>query len=280
MAPVRPLLNLNLIQGRGVITRAYQALGGDPEATGQLGLHRRVGAEGDHQAARGADPPRRHRLPRAARGGRPVHGQHDWPTRAARSASSTTASSRATRSPRARMELGDRTIDLASIKVPVLVFAGSHRRHRAAGGRAAVVAAAHRVGARSASRSCPAATSACSPAAPPAARPGGRSTSGSTRWSGRDVAACAKKAPAKKAPAKKKRLPRRPLQRRPQRRRRQPPRRPPRRHRLEPLAPLRLGRTRGRSAHDESRRWRCPAASASATAAARSRPARSAPSRG
>lgn len=31
MAPVRPLLNLNLTQGRGVITRAYQAMGGVPK---------------------------------------------------------------------------------------------------------------------------------------------------------------------------------------------------------------------------------------------------------
>jgi polyhydroxyalkanoate synthase len=31
MAPVRPLLNLNLIDGRGIITRAYQAMGGIPK---------------------------------------------------------------------------------------------------------------------------------------------------------------------------------------------------------------------------------------------------------
>jgi polyhydroxyalkanoate synthase len=31
MAPVRPLLNLNLTQGRGVITRAYQTMGGVPK---------------------------------------------------------------------------------------------------------------------------------------------------------------------------------------------------------------------------------------------------------
>jgi len=31
MAPVRPLLNLNLTQGRGIITRAYQAMGGVPK---------------------------------------------------------------------------------------------------------------------------------------------------------------------------------------------------------------------------------------------------------
>ena len=76
--------------------------GRDPAAAGQLGLHRRVGAEGPHQAGGRADPPRRQRLPRPARGGRPLHGQHDRLPRAGPSASSTTASSRATRSPPGR----------------------------------------------------------------------------------------------------------------------------------------------------------------------------------
>jgi polyhydroxyalkanoate synthase len=31
MAPVRPLLNLNLTEGRGIVTRAYQAMGGIPK---------------------------------------------------------------------------------------------------------------------------------------------------------------------------------------------------------------------------------------------------------
>ena len=78
-----------------------------------------------------------------------------------------------------RFELGDRTIDLSAITVPVLVFAGATDGIAPVAAVKAVVPAAHRRAARCGSRSCPAATSACSPAGPRAARPGGCSTSGS-----------------------------------------------------------------------------------------------------
>ena len=113
-----------------------------------------------------ADAPRRPRLPRADRGGRPLHGPACTPTPGARSASSTTASSASTTSPTGALELGDATaIDLADVRVPVLAVAG-------AGDVLAPRPAVHHVGdaaaqrARGArSRPRPAATSACSRAA-------------------------------------------------------------------------------------------------------------------
>ena len=59
------------------------------------------------------------------------------------------------------MEIGDRTIDLAAITVPVLVFAGNTDGIAPLPAVRAVVPAADRLAGRSASRSCPVATSAC-----------------------------------------------------------------------------------------------------------------------
>ena len=95
-----------------------------PEATGEVGLPALVVPEADHQAARGRDPSRRCRLPRPDRGGGPVHRQHDrLPRPQLRPALPPVRAQQ--RAQHGRFELGDRTIDLAAITAPVLVFAGA-----------------------------------------------------------------------------------------------------------------------------------------------------------
>lgn len=122
VAPVRPLLNLT--QGRGAITRAYQALGGVPvplvnwaftAASAQKVLTKPLAVlthldDADYLAQLEAVD--RFRANMLAYPGR-TFGQlyHRFVKGNALAAG--------------RMEVGDRTVDLADIDVPVLVFAGN-----------------------------------------------------------------------------------------------------------------------------------------------------------
>ena len=122
VAPVRPLLNLT--QGQGVVTRAYRALGGIPQplvnwaftaASAQKVLTKPLAVlthldDTDYLAQLEAVD--RFRANMTAYPGR-TFGQlyHRFV--------------RGNALAEGRMEIGDRTIDLASIEVPVLVFAGN-----------------------------------------------------------------------------------------------------------------------------------------------------------
>ena len=122
VAPVRPMLNLT--QGQGVVTRAYRALGGIPQplvnwaftaASAQKVLTKPLAVlthldDTDYLAQLEAVD--RFRANMTAYPGR-TFGQlyHRFV--------------RGNALAEGRMEIGDRTIDLASIEVPVLVFAGN-----------------------------------------------------------------------------------------------------------------------------------------------------------
>ena len=122
VAPVRPLLNLT--QGQGVVTRAYRALGGIPQplvnwaftaASAQKVLTKPLAVlthldDTDYLAQLEAVD--RFRANMTAYPGR-TFGQlyHRFV--------------RGNALAEGRLEIGDRTIDLASIEVPVLVFAGN-----------------------------------------------------------------------------------------------------------------------------------------------------------
>ena len=142
VAPVRPLLNLT--QGTGRHHAGLPGPGRRTDPPRQLGLHRRLRAEGAHQAARGADPPRRHRLPRPDGGGHPLHVQHDGlPGPHVRAA---LPPLRQGQRPRDGPH-GDRRPDHRprSDRGPDAGVRGQHRRHRPAACRARRGAAADRL---------------------------------------------------------------------------------------------------------------------------------------
>ena len=144
VAPVRPLLNLT--QGRGVITRAYRALGGVPTplvnwaftaASAQKVLTKPLAVlthldDTDYLAQMEAVT--RFMSNMTAYPGR-TFGQlyHRF----------VKGNALAT----GRMEIGDRTIDLAAISVPDAGVRGQHRRHRPAACRTRRGAAADRIAA-------------------------------------------------------------------------------------------------------------------------------------
>ncbi len=168
VAPVRPLLNLT--QGTGAVTRAYRALGGIPTplvnwaftaASAQKVITKPLAVlthldDTDYLAQLEAVD--RFRANMFAYPGR-TFGQlyHRFVKGNALA--------------EGRMDLGERTIDLAAITVPVLVFAGNTDGIAPLPSvRAVVPLLAGSV--RCASRSCPAGTSACSPAGPRGGRRG------------------------------------------------------------------------------------------------------------
>jgi polyhydroxyalkanoate synthase len=124
MAPVRPLLNLNLTQGRGVITRAYQAMGGVPKplvnwaftaASAQKVISKPLALltnldDADFLAQ--IEAVDRFSANMIAYPGRTFGQLYHRMVRGNALAGGS-------------MSLGDRTIQLSAIKVPVLVFGGA-----------------------------------------------------------------------------------------------------------------------------------------------------------
>ena len=123
VAPLRPLLNLT---DGGVRDPALPGCSAGPRS-------RWCGGPSSSRRSRSwspsrspiAHPPRRHRLPRPDRGGRPVHREHDrLPGPHLRPALPPVRRG-ATRSATGRSTSAAATIDLADITAPVLVFAGA-----------------------------------------------------------------------------------------------------------------------------------------------------------
>ena len=169
VAPLRPLLNLT--DGRGPITRAYQVLGGAPKPlvqwAFQLSSFQKLVTKPIALATHLDDADF---LAQIEAVDRFTDDMIAYPGRTFGQLYHRFVKGNALVA--GRFELDDRTIPLADITAPVLVFGG------ATDGIAPVAAVKAVVplltgSRRSGSRSCPAATSACSPAAPPAARPGG-----------------------------------------------------------------------------------------------------------
>ena len=141
------------------------AMGGAPKPLVTLGVPAVVVPEAGHQAAGDRDPPRRRRLPRPARGGRPLHRQHDRLPRPHVRAALPPVRARATRSCPAQHRLRRPDHRAGRHHRAGAGLRRRHRRHRAGRrgeGRRRRCSPARP---RCASRSCPAGTSGCSPAA-------------------------------------------------------------------------------------------------------------------
>ena len=75
VAPLRPLLNLD--RRAGLLTPVYQLMGGAPKPLVKWAFQLSSIQKLVTKPLAVADPPRRRRLPRPDRGGRPVHREHD-----------------------------------------------------------------------------------------------------------------------------------------------------------------------------------------------------------
>ena len=179
VAPLRPLLNLNVTQGRGAITRAYQAMGGAPKPlvkwAFQLSSFQKLVTKPLAVAQNLDDADFLAQLEAVDRF---MDNMIAYPGRTFGQLYHRFVKGNALVG--GEFELDDRTISLADITAPVLVFGGANdgiAPIAAVQGRRTPADRRHR---RCASRSSPAVTSACSPAAPRAAPPGRSWTSGST----------------------------------------------------------------------------------------------------
>ena len=158
VAPLRPLLNLT--DGRGAITRLYQAAGGAPQplvrwafqlssfqklVTKPLAIARHLD-DADYLAQ--IEAVDRFTANMIAYPGRTFGQLYHRLLKGNALVDGT-------------FEVGDRTVSVADITAPVLVFGGRDRRDRARRVGEGVGAAADRLAARCASRSCPAGTSGC-----------------------------------------------------------------------------------------------------------------------
>ena len=123
VAPLRPLLNFT--DGRGAITRLYQALGGAPQPLVRWAFQLSSFQKLVTKPLAIAHPPRRRRLPRPARGGRPVHREHDrLPRPDLRAALPPVRQGQRARRRRHRARR-PRPSRVGDITAPVLVFGGA-----------------------------------------------------------------------------------------------------------------------------------------------------------